>query len=117
MGLFNVEFGVAGLAGDGSETVSAIVDTGAIHSMLPASLLNRLGIEPAIRRDFEVADGGTVTYDIGLAMFTVFGERMGCPVIFGSEGRYLMGATTLENFNLVVDPTNERLMPVSDLYI
>ena len=48
---------------------------------------------------------------------TFGGEVMPCPVIFGREGRYLLGATTLENFDLAVDPVNQRLTPVAELTI
>ena len=42
---------------------------------------------------------------------------MPCPVIFGREGRYLLGAATLENFDLAVDPVNQKLTPVAGLTI
>jgi len=38
-----------------------------------------------------MAEGRTETYDIGAAMFSVGEEIMPCPVIFGREGRYLLG--------------------------
>ena len=34
-----------------------------------------------------------------------------CPVIFGPEDQYLLGATTLEIFNLMVDPVAGELIP------
>ena len=122
MGTFRIEISIAGLDGDNPETVTALVDTGATHSMMPASLLRRLGITPTRQRTFTVddgtmADGRTETYDIGAAMISVGAEVMPCPVIFGREGRYLLGATTLENFDLAVDPVNERLTPVAELTI
>ena len=117
MGTFRNEIGVAGLDGDNPVTVTALVDTGATHSMMPASLLDRLGITPTRQRTFTMADGRTETYDIGAAMFSVGEEVMPCPVIFGREGRYLLGATTLENFDLAVDPVNQKLTPVAELTI
>ena len=33
-----------------------------------------------------------------------------CPVIFGPEDQYLVGATTLEFFNLMVDPVAGALI-------
>ena len=117
MGTFRIEIGVAGLGGDSQVTVTALVDTGATHSMMPASLLARLGITPTRQRTFTMADGRTETYDIGAAMFSVGEEVMPCPVIFGREGRYLLGATTLENFDLAVDPVNQKLTPMAELTI
>ena len=78
MGTFRIEIGVAGLDGDDPVTVTALVDTGATHSMMPASLLDRLGITPTWQRTFTMADGRTETYDIGAAMFSVSEEAMPC---------------------------------------
>lgn len=117
MGTFRIAISVAGLDGGAPIEVTALVDTGATHSMLPASLLNRLGIMPMRQRTFTMADGRNETYDIGAAMISVGGEVMPCPVIFGREGRYLLGATTLENFDLAVDPVNQKLTPVAELTI
>ena len=117
MGTFRIDIGVAGLGGDNLVAVTALVDTGATHSMMPASLLTRLGITPTRQRTFTMADGRTETCDIGAAIFSVGEEVMPCPVIFGREGRYLLGATTLENFDLAVDPVNQKLTPVAELTV
>ena len=117
MGTFRIAIRVAGLGGDNPVAVTALVDTRATHSMMPASLLDRLGITPTRQRTFTMADGRAETYDIGAAMFSVGEEAMPCPVIFGREGRYLLGATTLENFDLAVDPVNLKLTPVAELTI
>ena len=117
MGTFRIDIGVAGLGGDNPVAVTALVDTGATHSMMPASLLRRLGVAPTRQRTFTMADGRTEIYDIGAAMISVGEEVMPCPVIFGRESRYLLGAATLENFDLAVDPVNERLTPVAELTI
>ena len=115
MGTFRIEIGVAGLGGDNPVAVTALVDTGATHSMMPVSLPDRLGVTPTRQRTFTMADGRTETYNIGAAMFSVGEEAMPCPVIFGRVGRYLLGATTLENFDLAVDPVNQKLTPVAEL--
>ena len=117
MSSFEIEIGVAGGDGDNPVRLSALVDTGAAHSMLPASLLAGLGVKPTRQRTFTVADGRAVNYDLGEAMFFIGMETATCQVIFGPEGRYLLGATTLENFDLAVDPVNRRLMPVDTLYL
>ena len=65
MSSFEIEIGVAGGNGDNPVRLSALVDTGAAHSMLPASLLARLGVKPTRQRTFTVADGRAVNYDLG----------------------------------------------------
>ena len=112
MGAFEVPLGV-GSPGEGELAyVSATVDTGAIHSMLPASLLRSLEVMPIERFKYTLADGSEVDYDFGMARLGVAGhpDRY-CPVIFGPDRQYLIGATTLEFFNLMVDPVDMELVP------
>ena len=40
---------------------------------------------------------------------------MSSPVIFGPEDRYLLGASTLQIFDLVADTTNHRLIPTPEI--
>ena len=111
VGVFDVPLGVGG-PGEGELTyVSATVDTGAIHSMLPGSLLRRLNVTPLERHTYTLADGSEVEYDFGMVRLGLEGhpERY-CPVIFGAEGQHLVGATTLEFFNLMVDPVDGALI-------
>ena len=111
MGTFNVTIGV-GHSDNGSLTeVSAMVDTGAKHTTLPRSLLTELNIEVRDQREFTLADGSEVSGGFGQARIALDGMDWVCPVVFGPEGQYILGATTLETFNLMVDPMDERLVP------
>ena len=117
MGAFRVKIGIGHPHGGDLHQVSALVDTGAAHSMAPASLLAQLDMTPLERLRFRVADGRRVEYDVADARFSIAGRQRTCPVIFGPEDRYLLGATTLEIFNLMVDPTdpNPRLVAIEEL--
>lgn len=117
MGTFRVDISVGHPHGGDLHPVSALVDTGAGHSMMPAALLEQLGLTPLERLRFKVADGRRVEYDVADARFNIFGRERFCPVIFGPEGQYLLGATTLEIFNLMVDPTevNPGLVPIEEV--
>ncbi len=112
-------FGVTVGIGHPNETVlldvDTIIDTGATHSMIPGSILNELGIEPYEQRLIEFADGRRETRTIGKMRVVHEGKEWECPVFFGPEGQYLLGATTLELFGLVVDPNGKRLVPVEYL--
>ena len=115
MGTFNVELRIGTSDFSTWETVSALVDTGATCSMVPASLLRRLGVEPDETVEFELAGGEVVEYETGWAAFAT-ADRIGrARVIFGPDGEYLMGATTLEDLALMVDPVNYRLVPTRRL--
>lgn len=111
MGSFTVEIGVGHPGGGRLTTAPVLVDTGSFHSMLPASLLTRLGIKPMERQEFSIADGSRVEWDVGMARIAIDGREWHCPVIFGPEGEYLLGATTLEIFTMTVDMVEERLVP------
>ena len=92
--------------------VEALVDTGASYSMMPASLLTQeLHLSPKRERTFKLADGTTKIYGWGEARFRVDGLEMNSPVVFGPENQYLLGATSLQNFDLIADTTNHRMVP------
>ena len=111
MGILEVTIGVGRIEGGDLTPLTAMVDTGAAHSMLPESLLAKLRLTPLGNQSFVLADGRKVEYGYGMARFGIDGRERPCPVIFGPEGNYLVGASTLEIFNLVVDPAGERLAP------
>ncbi len=117
MGTFRVPLTVGNLATGASETVDALVDTGATYSMIPASVLERLGIAPARSRRFLIANGERVEYQTALAYFRTGGYEGEARVVFGPEGQYLLGATTLEDMLLVVDPISKRLAPDEGLLL
>ena len=110
MSMFKVDMGVGHLDGGDLAPVRSIVDTGAAHSMLPASLMAQLRIEPREEHGFILANGSRVRYGFSFARFSIDGDERPCPVIFGLEGNYLLGASALESYNLLVDPTGERLI-------
>ena len=111
MGLAYLEVEVAGAATpDNSEPVEFLVDSGAVHSVVPASTLERLGIEALDKQEFRLADGTKVVRRKGGAVFR-YGDRIGvADVIFGEGGdSSLMGVTTLESLGLVLDPLKREL--------
>lgn len=93
-----------------SWTGSFLVDTGAYDSMAPGSVLEAIGIERMTSREYELADGSIVPYDIGAAVLKFEGVRIGNTVIFGEEGvEPLLAVTALESGGFEVDPRREEL--------
>jgi clan AA aspartic protease len=87
-----------------------LVDTGSIDCYVPASRLKEIGIEPAGRRAYELADGTEVALEVGVARIEFMGEVVGATVIFGDEeAEPLLGLTALESVGIEVDPQNQRL--------
>ena len=116
MGTFSVKIEIGPIDGARYAEIEAPVDTGATSTMLPASILRGLGIAPALRRTFEYADGSRGELDMGKASVKVEGRETPTWVIFGPEdGGALLGALTLQETFLGVDPYNERLIPVNGL--
>ena len=111
MGLTHLTVEVASPAAPSkSKPVEFLVDSGAVHSVAPASLLERLGIEPLTEQEFRLADGTKVVRRKGVAVFRYGGGVGGADVIFGEDGdSNLMGATTLEVLSLVLDPLRREL--------
>jgi clan AA aspartic protease len=95
------------------EAVEFLVDSGAVYSVVPREVLERLGIEPHGRERFRLADGSVIERERGDAVF-VYGARRGAaPVIFGDPGdATLLGAVTLESLGLVLDAIRRDLRPL-----
>jgi clan AA aspartic protease len=93
--------------------VTFLVDSGAVYSLVPATTLRKLGLKPYREVTFSLADGTTITRQVGDAYFEIDGNLGPAPVIFGEKGdEPLLGATTLESLGLVLDPFKRRLIPM-----
>lgn len=112
MGLFQQTFLIGPMDGRQFEEVTALVDTGSIYTMLPSSMLDRIGIVPEWRSDFELADGSEVNLGMANVWIRLNGQERSRVCIFGPEdSQPLLGAYTLEGFGLMADPVNRRLVP------
>ena len=116
MGFIHVDVDVANPATpDASESVRVLVDTGATLSILPADILDRLGVRRRRRRRFQ-GFGGTVTRDTGTVNMSYEDAEEGVTVVFGAEDDPpIMGVTALETLGFEVDPVNGRLNRVDML--
>ena len=116
MGTFSVRIQVGDLEGRQYLEADALVDTGASHTMLPRHVLTQLGIGSVEQVSFQLADDRVVDYQVGEARIRIDGRERTTLVVFGPEGTEpLLGATTLQLFNLGVDPVQERLIAVRGL--
>ena len=113
MGTFTVPIEVGDPDGGRFERVNALVDTGALYTLMPASTLHGLGVEPEESESFELADGSVRTYGLGETRVKVEGREITTVVVFGDEGASpLLGAYTLERLRLAADPGNGQLMRI-----
>lgn len=119
MGLTFLEIEVGNPANpDIREKLEFLVDSGAIYSVVPVSILERLGIKPLAEQEFRLANGTKIVRKKGGALFK-YGDRIGvADVIFGEEGdSTLLGAFTLEALGLTLDPLRRELKPLPMLLV
>lgn len=97
-----------------SHVVNLLVDSGAVYSVVQEDILKSLRINPHRRRSSFLANGEEVQREIGDAYFEYQGVGGAAPVIFGKPGDSdLLGATTLEALELVLNPFQRELRPLS----
>ena len=114
MGLVYVDIQVGNEGGGDMVNVpDVLVDTGSAHTVLPASLLAELHVRP--KDQGEVIRAGeemTTVWNIGQVNIRIVDapQVWACPVYFCPVDEYLLGATTLEIFGLMVDPGGDGLV-------
>ena len=90
-----------------------LVDSGAAYSVVPASVLRRVGIKARTSRSFILADGSTVTRRMGQVLFRFDGQEGASPVIFGEkDDSTLLSMVSLEALGLILDPLKRQLRPL-----
>ena len=87
------------------------MDTGATHTVIPHETAQDLGIERLETVPFQLADDRTVDYEVGEVRVRLGDRERTVLVVVGESGvGPLIGATTLELFNVAVDPVGRRLI-------
>jgi len=113
MGTFRIDIEIENPARPGERRVvqSALVDTGAELTWVPASVLETLGVERLKAWRFRQADGSILERWVGSARVYAGGTVATDDVVFGAAGdMVLLGARTLEGLNLKVEPREKRLV-------
>ncbi len=94
--------------------VDAMVDTGAVATVIPRSVADALGIAIRGKREVSYADGRVELVDVTHPVFVELmgrGTAVDC-VVLGNE--VLIGQTVLEMTDLFVDCAGCRLVPNPD---
>lgn len=113
MGTFHVDFVIRNRTDPTRElTLEGVVDTGASYTVIPARLLDDLGVERERYMVFEIADGSRQELPLGWVEMELLGEAAKVYVVFGHDsGPVLLGAMALETFSLAADAKNRSLIP------
>ena len=114
MGTFKIELAVGNLRDPSrNRRVSMMVDTGATYTTLPRDIVEDLGCRPIGSRQVVLADGREEEWPIATVRVTLEGQEGPTFCLIGpAGGPALLGAVTLEEFALGVDPVAKRLVPV-----
>jgi clan AA aspartic protease len=97
---------------DDVREVEVLVDTGAIYSVLPSSLLKSMNVPVIGVRRFKLANNQVVEREVGVISVEVQGIRAHTLAVFGDEGIHLLGVIALEELGLEVDPIKGELRPM-----
>jgi len=89
----------------------AMVDTGAVRSVIPAHVMERLGVQERARRVAEYADGRkeSVAVTESIIISILGRDTLEEALVLGDE--VLIGQTVLEKLDLLADCANRRLVP------
>ena len=87
-----------------------LVDSGATYTVVPEQVLKKLGIKPAGKEEFSLADGRIISRKVGSALYEYEGTERAAPVLFGEkDDSLLLGTFTLEALGLTLDPLKRKL--------
>ena len=113
VGTFKADFVIRKQSGsERSVDLRGIVDTGASYTIVPAAILDELGVEREQTVNFTLADGSKRDTDIGWVQMELEGRTGHVYCVFGpGNSPILLGAMALETFALAADAKNRRLIP------
>jgi clan AA aspartic protease len=111
MGLTHVTGTVSGVTGKRA-SVDFLVDSGAKYTLLPEAIWKGIELRPKRRLTFTLADGTRIERDVSEAHIALPQGERHTPVILGESGdEALLGAVTLEELGLVLNPFQRSLQP------
>ncbi len=89
----------------------AMVDTGAVQTIMPFDVVNALGLETPEKRGVEYTDGRKEVVPVTEAILVEIGNRRTNDeaLVLGDE--VLIGQTILEKLDLHVDSANQKVIP------
>lgn len=95
------------------EHVRGVVDSGATRLVIPEALAQRLGLKTAGTARVRYADGRSADRPIARRIHLTYGDRSSVfnAIVEPQRHSALIGAIVLEDLDLVVDCTGQRLVP------
>ena len=89
----------------------ALIDTGAVQSVIPSAVADRLGLMRLRHTDAQYADGRIEEVDLAeVVIIEMLGRQIEItPIVLGEH--VLLGVMVLEGLDLMVNCHNNRLVP------
>lgn len=95
-----------------------VVDTGATRTVVPRTIAEALGVRPEKQQTFRMVNGEKITRDIGWIGISLAGNSTYTQAILGEpEDEAVLGALTLEELSLEVDPTRSTLRAAEEFLL
>ena len=94
-----------------SVTIDAVVDTGAVRSVIPATVKEQLGLNAAFRTRAQYADGRSEEVEVTTPIHMQLEGRPLYEECLVLGDTVLLGQTALEKSDLFVDCINGKLVP------
>lgn len=95
------------------EKLEFLIDSGAVYSVVPTPVLEKMSIKPYDEQTFRLANGEKIVRKRGFSFFRFGGRKGVSDVIFGEPGdSNLFGVLTLESLGLALDPLKRELKPL-----
>jgi predicted aspartyl protease len=91
--------------------VEALIDTGTMRSVLPPAIADRLGLVRLSRSETQMADGCWGEAEVTEPFYVELFHRSTSVEALVMGEHVLLGATVLENLDLIVDCARQRLVP------
>lgn len=113
MGTFAVDLRLANPAQPSTVAeVKALVDTGSAYTWIQSTVLGALGLSPTTARRIMTIHGQVVERPATEVLMMLDGQTLHTICLFGQAGDLeVLGAVTLEQFGLAVDPVQKRPVP------
>lgn len=113
MGITYVNGHVTGQSGE-PMALRFLVDSGSSFSLIPFGVWQTLGIEPCDKVECVLIDGSVIERKVGDCKLAVAGKNGLTRVVLGepSDTEPLLGALTLEQLGMVLEPFSRTLRPM-----
>ncbi len=95
-----------------TESAEFLIDSGAVYSIVPRPVLERLGIVLLAEYNFRLSNGQVIRRRTGAALYKYQDRVSGTPVVFGEDGDSpLLGMHTLTALGLGSIPSAANWCP------